>query len=67
MKLFYFLVVLSHLSFWTGCVPGNTPTPTLLPPTSTSTSQSSWRYYDGMLYMLAMLHASGKFKMYIAN
>jgi len=26
-----------------------------------------WRYYDGMLYMLAMLHASGNFKIYIAN
>ena len=24
-----------------------------------------WRYYDGMLYMLAMLHASGNFKIYI--
>jgi oligosaccharide reducing-end xylanase len=24
-----------------------------------------WRYYDGMLYMLAMLHASGSFKIYI--
>jgi oligosaccharide reducing-end xylanase len=26
-----------------------------------------WRYYDGMLYMLAMLHASGNFKIYIAH
>ena len=26
-----------------------------------------WRYYDGMLYMLAMLHASGNFKIYISN
>lgn len=24
-----------------------------------------WRYYDGMLYMLALLHASGNFKIYI--
>jgi oligosaccharide reducing-end xylanase len=24
-----------------------------------------WRYYDGMLYMLAMLHCSGNFKAYI--
>jgi endo-1,4-beta-D-glucanase Y len=24
-----------------------------------------WRYYDDMLYMLAMLHASGNFKIYI--
>jgi oligosaccharide reducing-end xylanase len=23
-----------------------------------------WRYYDGMLYMLALLHASGNFKIY---
>jgi oligosaccharide reducing-end xylanase len=23
-----------------------------------------WRYYDGMLYLLAMLHASGNFKIY---
>lgn len=24
-----------------------------------------WRYYDGMLYMLGMLHVSGTFKMYV--
>jgi oligosaccharide reducing-end xylanase len=24
-----------------------------------------WRYYDGMLYMLGMLHASGNFKIYM--
>ena len=24
-----------------------------------------WRYYDGMLYMLALLHTSGNFKIYI--
>ena len=23
-----------------------------------------WRYYDGMLYMLGMLHVSGNFKIY---
>jgi oligosaccharide reducing-end xylanase len=23
-----------------------------------------WRYYDGMLYMLALLHASGNFRIY---
>jgi oligosaccharide reducing-end xylanase len=23
-----------------------------------------WRYYDGMLYMLALLHASGEFRIY---
>jgi len=26
-----------------------------------------WRYYDGLLYMFAMLHARGNFKIYIAN
>jgi oligosaccharide reducing-end xylanase len=24
-----------------------------------------WRYYDGMLYMLALLHVSGNFHIYI--
>ena len=23
-----------------------------------------WRYYDGMLYMLALLHVSGNFRIY---
>ena len=23
-----------------------------------------WRYYDGMLYLLGLLHCSGEFKMY---
>jgi oligosaccharide reducing-end xylanase len=26
-----------------------------------------WRYYDGMLYMLGMLHVSGNFKIYAPN
>jgi oligosaccharide reducing-end xylanase len=26
-----------------------------------------WRYYDGMLYMLGMLHVSGNFKIYTPN
>lgn len=26
-----------------------------------------WRYYDGMLYMFAMLHVSGNFKIYTPN
>jgi oligosaccharide reducing-end xylanase len=26
-----------------------------------------WRYYDGMLYMLVMLHVSGNFKIYTLN
>ena len=26
----------------------------------------TWRYYDGMLYMLALLHVSGQFRPYIA-
>ena len=24
-----------------------------------------WRYYDGMLYMLALLHVSGNFRVYV--
>jgi oligosaccharide reducing-end xylanase len=24
-----------------------------------------WRYYDGILYMLALLHVSGNFRVYI--
>jgi oligosaccharide reducing-end xylanase len=24
-----------------------------------------WRYYDGMLYMLGLLHVSGSFRIYI--
>ena len=31
------------------------------------TPSGKWRYYDGMLYMLAMLHASGNFNIYITN
>ena len=27
--------------------------------------QGKWRYYDGMLYMLSLLHVSGNFKIYI--
>ena len=26
-----------------------------------------WRYYDGMLYMLGMLHVSGNFRIYIPH
>lgn len=26
-----------------------------------------WRYYDGMLYLLALLHTSGNFRIYIPN
>jgi oligosaccharide reducing-end xylanase len=26
-----------------------------------------WRYYDGMLYLLALLHASGNFRIYTPN
>ncbi|HSL42474.1 MAG TPA: hypothetical protein VK897_03515 [Anaerolineales bacterium] len=26
-----------------------------------------WRYYDGMLYMLGMLHVRGNFKIYMPN
>ena len=25
----------------------------------------NWRYYDGMLYMLGLLHVSGNFKIYL--
>lgn len=28
------------------------------------TPSGMWRYYDGMLYMMALLHASGEFKIY---
>ena len=31
----------------------------------TQIPSGKWRYYDGMLYMLAMLHVSGNFKIYI--
>jgi oligosaccharide reducing-end xylanase len=24
-----------------------------------------WRYYDGMLYMLGLLHVSGNFRIYV--
>jgi hypothetical protein len=65
MKLLYLFVLLSLLSFLIGCALVNTPKPKPVPPASTSTSQPPWCYYDGMLYMLAMLHASGNFKIYI--
>jgi oligosaccharide reducing-end xylanase len=26
-----------------------------------------WRYYDGMLYMLALLYVSGNFQVYISS
>lgn len=29
--------------------------------------QGKWRYYDGMLYMLGMLHVSGNFRIYISK
>jgi oligosaccharide reducing-end xylanase len=32
---------------------------------NTSIPQGKWRYYDGMLYMLGLLHVSGNFKIYI--
>jgi len=31
----------------------------------TQIPSGKWRYYDGMLYMLGMLHVSGNFKIYI--
>jgi oligosaccharide reducing-end xylanase len=30
----------------------------------TTVPSGKWRYYDGMLYMLALLHASGNFRIY---
>jgi oligosaccharide reducing-end xylanase len=30
----------------------------------TDTPQGKWRYYDGMLYLLALLHDSGNFRVY---
>jgi oligosaccharide reducing-end xylanase len=30
----------------------------------TSIPSGKWRYYDGMLYILALLHASGNFQIY---
>ncbi len=29
--------------------------------------QGKWRYYDGMLYLLALLHVSGNFRIYAPN
>ena len=31
----------------------------------TKIPSGQWRYYDGLLYMLGMLHVSGNFKIYI--
>jgi oligosaccharide reducing-end xylanase len=33
----------------------------------TQIPSGKWRYYDGMLYMLGMLHVSGNFKIYTSN
>jgi oligosaccharide reducing-end xylanase len=33
----------------------------------TQIPSGKWRYYDGMLYMLGMLHVSGNFKIYNPN
>lgn len=33
----------------------------------TEIPSGKWRYYDGMLYMLGMLHVSGNFKIYNTN
>jgi oligosaccharide reducing-end xylanase len=30
----------------------------------TSIPSGQWRYYDGMLYTLALLHVSGNFRVY---
>jgi uncharacterized repeat protein (TIGR02543 family) len=32
-----------------------------------STTTGQWRYYDGCLYMMGLLHVSGKFKAYLSN
>jgi oligosaccharide reducing-end xylanase len=31
------------------------------------TPSGMWRYYDGMLYMLGLLHVSGRFRIYSPN
>jgi len=31
---------------------------------NTQTPRGQWRYYDGMLYFLALLHVSGHFQIY---
>lgn len=31
----------------------------------TQIPSGTWRYYDGMLYILGLLHVSGSFKIYI--
>jgi oligosaccharide reducing-end xylanase len=33
----------------------------------TSIPEGRWRYYDGMLYMLGLLHVSGNFRIYISR
>jgi oligosaccharide reducing-end xylanase len=33
----------------------------------TQIPSGKWRYYDGMLYMLGMLHVSGNFKIYTSQ
>jgi len=33
----------------------------------TKIPSGKWRYYDGMLYMLALLHASGDFRIYVPD
>jgi oligosaccharide reducing-end xylanase len=33
----------------------------------TQVPSGTWRYYDGLLYMLGMLHVSGNFKIYTPN
>lgn len=34
---------------------------------NTPIPQGKWRYYDGMLYMLGLLHASGNFRIYVSK
>jgi len=34
---------------------------------NTSTTEGKYRYYDGCLYMMSLLHVSGNFKAYLSN
>jgi oligosaccharide reducing-end xylanase len=33
----------------------------------TTTPSGMWRYYDGMLYLMALLHVSGNFRAYLPD
>jgi hypothetical protein len=62
------LVIVSFIcTMSVGCVPLEKGRPFVQALWDTPIPSGKWRYYDGMLYMLGLLHVSGSFKIYTPN